>query len=344
MREKNYSISLVRLISMLLIISCHTCEWIGEELSNDNRLAIFGNYCAVGVQIFLIISGYLYGSREELFEENSRVGFLITNFKKILKDYYIYVIFVVFPIYSFLDPDSINLSSIFGVLTCSGVMGGVHHLWFIPYILLAYILTPFLYDLKKYFLNNKNSLARLSLLLSGLIVITEVIGHAFGSYFISAWVNCYIVGFYLPQIVKKLSEKDKRILIAAMLIGACMLNYMKLTVRYELLPLYTKGIKNTLCTYFINYSRDLFALTIFCTVLYITRTIRTSGKIQKLLDLSDEYSYDIYLVHMIYIKGALSVLDLTNYMVLNVLIMLMLTVVSAMILKFVVSHLKFGSA
>lgn len=124
MREKNYSISLVRLISMLLIISCHTCEWIGEELSNDNRLAIFGNYCAVGVQIFLIISGYLYGSREELFEENSRVGFLITNFKKILKDYYIYVIFVVFPIYSFLDPDSINLSSIFGVLTCSGVMGG----------------------------------------------------------------------------------------------------------------------------------------------------------------------------------------------------------------------------
>lgn len=122
--EKNYSISLIRFISMLLIISCHTCEWIGFTLGRGKNLGIFGNYCAVGVQLFLLISGYLFGSRKNLFEQRNRWNFVFNNWWKILKDYYIYAIFVIFPVYYLLSPDTITITSVWGVITCSSVWGG----------------------------------------------------------------------------------------------------------------------------------------------------------------------------------------------------------------------------
>lgn len=54
---------------MMFIISCHTCEWIEYGIGKSNSLRIFGNYCAVGVEIFLLILGYLYDLRKDLFEQ-----------------------------------------------------------------------------------------------------------------------------------------------------------------------------------------------------------------------------------------------------------------------------------
>ena len=51
-----------------------------------------------------------------------------------------------------------------------------------------------------------------------------------------------------------------------------------------------------------------------------------------MLDCLDKYSYDFYIAHMIFIKGVLSVLDLTNSYILNILLMLIATSVSAYIL------------
>ena len=122
--SKDYAISLTRFVALMLVVFCHTFEWIGYTLNESMKLGIIGNYCAVGVQIFLIISGYLYGSKSDLFYENGRIEFIISNFKKILLDYYIYVLIVIIPIYFFLQPGTINLANIFRLMTCSGVIGG----------------------------------------------------------------------------------------------------------------------------------------------------------------------------------------------------------------------------
>ena len=53
--EKNASISLIRMVAMSFIIICHIFQTYGNELAW---------WFNVGVQIFLIISGYLYCSKD----------------------------------------------------------------------------------------------------------------------------------------------------------------------------------------------------------------------------------------------------------------------------------------
>ena len=55
-RQYDYSISLLRIISMLFIITCHISSHY-----NNVALAQFFN---VGVPIFALISGYLYGGKD----------------------------------------------------------------------------------------------------------------------------------------------------------------------------------------------------------------------------------------------------------------------------------------
>ena len=55
--------------------------------------------------------------------------------------------------------------------------------------------------------------------------------------------------------------------------------------------------------------------------------------IRRLLDASDKYSYNIYLVHMMYIKGMLSVLDITDYLILNIILMVLIIIFSAFVLE-----------
>ena len=78
-----------------------------------------------------------------------------------------------------------------------------------------------------------------------------------------------------------------------------------------------------------RWSQVFFAIVVF---LMIYKVKVLSRSLKKFLDFSDKYSYDIYLAHMIYVKGALSVMFLTNFLILNYIIGLFLSVVSGIIL------------
>ncbi|WP_303926136.1 acyltransferase family protein [Subdoligranulum variabile] len=75
---KNYAISLVRCLAMISIITCHALQYY------NNPLATWAN---VGVQIFLFMSGYLYGQRDIV----EIVPFYKRTFLKILSSYWIAV-------------------------------------------------------------------------------------------------------------------------------------------------------------------------------------------------------------------------------------------------------------
>ena len=95
---KDRSISFVRLVSFSLITSCHFLQYF------DNWLAWWLN---VGVQVFLFMSGYLYGKREI----TSDILFYKKQLRKILIPYYVVV--VVFIIVELLVcPEVIKESSI----------------------------------------------------------------------------------------------------------------------------------------------------------------------------------------------------------------------------------------
>ena len=52
---KNNAVAFIRLISLIMIVSCHILQGLG------NKMAFWVN---VGVQIFLFISGFLYGTKK----------------------------------------------------------------------------------------------------------------------------------------------------------------------------------------------------------------------------------------------------------------------------------------
>ena len=86
MKEKDYAISVVRLIAFCMVVICHICNFY------NNELAYWFN---CGVQVFLVISGFLYGQRGIIRWKS----FYKRNLPKILMDYYIYLAIMI-PIYS----------------------------------------------------------------------------------------------------------------------------------------------------------------------------------------------------------------------------------------------------
>ena len=95
----------------------------------------------MGVQLFLCISGFLYGYKNI---ENV-TDFYNKRLKKILIPYYL--VFVSFGIVEFIfDRVSFSVKSfILGLVLCSEV-NGAEHLWFIPTILMCYFITPLLQE------------------------------------------------------------------------------------------------------------------------------------------------------------------------------------------------------
>ena len=129
----NPSISLLRILSMFAIINCHYWEYVGVHAENLNistgvgqvSVAV-GNYFSTGVQIFLLMSGFLYGTRNKLqLFPHGRYSFIKKNIYKILFDYYVYVLLFVFPMYMMFLKNDLTVDRIIGFLSCSSFISGV---------------------------------------------------------------------------------------------------------------------------------------------------------------------------------------------------------------------------
>ena len=129
-RQKNYSISLLRLIAMLFIVLCHFFQYYGVE---------WAWWFNVGVQMFFCISGFLYANKRI----ESTIDFFSKNLLKILIPYFCFLLPIIV-VYFFFARDSITIASVASALLTNGVIEGIGHLWFIPYILFCYLITPYL--------------------------------------------------------------------------------------------------------------------------------------------------------------------------------------------------------
>ena len=332
---KRYELSLVRFCSTLMIIFCHTFEHIGYTLGVSEKLGIIGNFLAVGVQIFLLLSGFLYGLKQNLYRDKAVGHWIGRNFLKILNKYYIYVFIVIFPIHFFVYYKKVSVFTMlyyaFKVLTTSDTIWGVHHLWFIPYILACYLITPVLYKIKLLSVKYNHIFSACF----GVMILIELADIAFDSYFIAAWINCYVFGFFAPAMINKLKESSKKIITAVLICSFLPTVIAWYHVRYFIQPNCSESILNYVCDYVINYLRSIDALILFMIIFLIGRAaFKGIGRHVRWLDLADKYAYNVYIVHMIYIKGVLSLLALTTSYLFNIFIMLIATAASAVILEY----------
>ena len=128
----NVNISIIRLLSFLMIISCHILQGLGLE-------AAF--YLNIGVQIFFFVSGYLYAKKEI----KDYKKFYKTRLIKILFPLSILVISLIIieklffnKTYSLIQ----MISNILGFGVFNGIIEVISNTWFVSYILICYIITP----------------------------------------------------------------------------------------------------------------------------------------------------------------------------------------------------------
>ena len=301
-KNRDWSISRIRFCSMLFIITCHFMQYFNCELAW---------WFNVGVQVFLCISGYLYGSKDHI----NTMSFLKKNYIKILVGFYI--VSVSFSIIHFFFLKTITIKDFIKILLLGKTLNGGAHLWFIPTILCCYFLTPFL---NCYF--GRSSSKKLFLKLAFLLFLTLFLFKIIIPFFNPAWISCYLLGFYFARIrlIDIQCYKNMSVLV---IFGALVSNTMQVIYQYIL--------NKTLPTTFCDYSHMLLGVGLFV----IFRKVFNKAKENRILDFSDKYSYSIFLVHQFLILGPLSLMKLTQYTVMNILIIIIFILALGILLKMI---------
>jgi peptidoglycan/LPS O-acetylase OafA/YrhL len=290
----------LRSIAMLSIVICHF------QQAYDNKWAWVFN---VGVQMFLTLSGWLYGNKN------------ITNWKKWCKDkiyklYIPYIIYVlsVFVVYRLFSIDTFTVKNlviyIFDAQWILGNVKGMSHLWFMTAIALCYMLTPFLQ-----YIRNKGYVFICLLLHSCVGILNTFVFHLYLDVFVCLFIYVFS---YLFASLSSLSRRVYMVCIFGLF------GYILYTINWQILLDYSNGLNKMF--------HMLLAFLCIMLPIIISNRFKTI-KVPSLVSRFDRDSYYIYITHHIFMLGPLSLAFYTQYKVVNVGMIIVLTLLSSFLLK-----------
>lgn len=295
------SISWIRLVATVMIVLCHYLQ------AYSNGLAYFFN---VGVQVFFLISGFLYGGKEIDFS----FDWLKRRFLKIAKPYLV-VVAVVAICYLVFDRVDFNGSEFLHALLFSGTMKGMEHLWFVPYILVCYTITPYLHALKR---------------VTGggiflVIVLYNVVSILTPFHFHSSDITCYIIGFLMVGR----PYDDKRILKRICYLSVPVAILLNVYIIYAKIRLQVDFVNDDFYYWLWAYGHSALGLALFSMMLLFFKDMKENW----LTRMSDKYSYEVYLVHHFFLLSPLSLLLLPLPSYCNIILALLAIVLTTIGLK-----------
>lgn len=297
-KSESLAISYLRVLALISILSCHFLQAL------DNKWAWIFN---IGVQVFFFISGYLYGHK------------VVTDWKlffkgRLLKVYFPFIVVSSFFILVYIITDvkvskTSILSYILNTQMFIGKIKGLGHLWFVSAIAICYLTTPLLQVLQ-----SRSSVLIWVLLGFSVYEITIM------KYDVSLFMPIFLYAFgYFYANIKRIV---KLLLVSILTIISLVITY---SITWQQLLNYD-GTMNRIFHVYVGLTISIIIIGSLYKVLHIEKMYR----IAKMLD---NYSYEIYLVHHPLILGPISLMQMTNNRVLNVIIILAITGVSAYVLK-----------
>lgn len=274
----DWSISALRLASMAAIVACHICQ------ANGLAAAWWLN---AGVQVFLVISGYLYGGRDFT---GSPVRWFVRRFVKLWVPFAIVAVcLIVADVVSGLAEVSVR-QVVLGI-TCvrpGGIPNGAH-LWYVSVALLCYLITPCLHWLRCRFGLPSLLIPAAVLVLAGNHVLTS-----------GAWAAEYVIGFVLGSLAR--NGNERMVMKACVGIFGVLVAALGFLVVFGLIGLEVNGIGYIVAHYILG-------VLVFCAGRLIVgcSSFSPHNFFRAVLRFSDSYSYEIYLVHQVVILGSFSV-------------------------------------
>jgi len=313
---------------MTFIVTCHFLQYYGNELAW---------WFNVGVQMFLFISGYIFSNLK------MDITTLKKQFCKILIPYYIFVTFACALWIAFSTDANIFDIVLIYVLRSYGKFEGLHHLWFISYILLAYVMTPVVIVFLKQF---EGSFCRMLVGSGTLVISLMVFFELFATYYNAAWMICYFMGIVIGRLLNSQNANFHRggghtVSIICALAIIC--NCLQIVIDYHICPEFD-GIYKSIYNRFCSYSHVLLGISLVFFLRHIYKRYLSRFDNSIVLKLSDKYSYYIYLVHQFFILGCFSLCSIFRTPCIAVLFSLIVIIFCAYYLHKVASKLFDGFA
>lgn len=287
----------------------HSCCCINCRLPYfqgvNNKWAFILN---VGVQIFFFISAFIFSQ----YEITNIFKWFKKRISRIFVPYYIYLIIVI-PIFYLYGTQYISVKKVLAyIFDLQGFINpaikGLGHLWFLSVIVFCYLITPILCRL---FPSNKDE--------KSLFYILEIIALVLflwtsTSYIV--WVMVYLLGYYIGRYYKEIPIK----VIVVIFIGGLLC-----------IPFILNNGFNEKCDYILH---GIGGSLIFL-ILYRIYVYYNISRDFFLIKYIDKYSYEIYLTHHLFILGPFSLLFYTINIYINILIIILMTLISAFLLKYI---------
>ncbi len=311
-KKVHYSnISLIRLLATIFIITYHFLYYW-----TDVAQTYFPFYFAV--PIFLFISGFLY-SKKQIKDVKK---FYFKNYVKILVPVILFfaIYFTIFLIFFIFN---IKLELI-EVVPCGKNAYIFGHLWFIYAICLCYFFVPLI----NFFITNKTNKEKLILFISFIILICLI------NIFLMAFCgSCsmfipFLIGYFFKYLYEKIGVKAKTALsilgllvfILSSVFHYYLVNFIGNFKYFELVKELTIVLMGVSFTVFLLISFEFLN--------------KKDIKTQKLLNISDKYSFYLYIVHPIFMLGGLSAKKITNNIYLAFFLVIIFTIGFSVILEF----------
>lgn len=296
-------ITTLRSLAMAMIVACHIV------LSYDS------NYYAVlnmGVQIFFVISAFLYAQKDI----DNPPNWLKRRFMKLYPPLFIFLI-CAFSILFAAYPELFSFKKVLlYFMNCQYFLGReqyqeLDHLWFMTTIFICYLITPVLQRI-----NNWG--------IFPILVIAVIMGL---NYYVSNgkfdWLLLYSIAYLLFRQSKVVSLK----VVFAMII-----------VVASVLPLLTwDHIISVDWQRLLVYDLTSMLLLILSLRLFIHFNW---GKTSRVIEWISAYSFELYIVHNFFLHGRFSCSHLTSVIPVNIFVVIVISVFSAIILKSASNHMS----
>lgn len=295
---------------MMLIVLCHIAQCY------DLQIAWLLN---VGVQIFFFMSGFLYG---RLDITGSPYNFYKKRFVKVYLPYYIFLTIVIV-IYAVFRLCKFNAQQILLYLLnlqwFSTPIDGLNHLWFLTVLMVGYLLTPWV----------KRLIDKHPVWFMLVFVVCCVAEFVLVKKFYSfcAWVTLYFAGMLFGHYYSKKTSNF------VLFISAIALTVLLVLYKPDWLTQYEFRHH----VVWLHWTLGLFLFTFLFRFLPL---IVKADKKHSLIKHLDSISYEVYLVHHPLILGPLSLMFVTRFAWLNVLIMLLTVYLLSRALHYICSFTK----
>lgn len=310
------SITYLRVFATILILCCHLVVTFNSKL-----LQMSAQFFNVGVYLFLIISGYLYG-KKDISKNSTYTKWLISRGKRILIPSYIFMI-ILFCIYIALGLKIQPLNWIVYIFNLQGLeiyVHGAEHLWYLTIAMVCYFITPIL-DKNKYKLNKQKLIVFFIIYAAIQLITSYFIYEQFGRYLIliGLYIAAYFIGFYWNS-----ESIDFKIFILY-----CIVLVFAFAFRIIGMIMFDGSILYDVLI--VGYTHCLLGLAIFFIGFYIVNKFKRNI-LFSFVKRFDSISYEIYLVHYMFIGGPVSVL-FTPSSIINCFFVLISSIVSALVLN-----------